>query len=300
MQIIVLGTGANGGIPQWDCCCPNCTRARSNNDLTRTRSSVAVTLNERNHLLIDAGPDLKQQLEVQGIVPTPEEAGPTNRQSRISAVLLTHGHGDHTVGIAEFSTGKSFSIPVYASKDLLSFMFGSEEHLNFFGALGRLAKNYVIPVAIHDGEVFEPLSGVHVESFEVDHTDRMPDRSMYPSSSHCFEIESNGKRFLYLSDLGKLTDPLVKRIARCELTMLDATFWWNDELTRLSGLQKTSYDLGHVPVQEIIRILKGLESKVLLTHINHTNPLADPQSEQARILKESGIGLAYDGMRIKL
>jgi pyrroloquinoline quinone biosynthesis protein B len=98
MIVTVLGSGSNGGVPQWDCCCSNCTQAREDPGLRRTRSSVAVSLDGNQHLLIDATPDLKLQLESVGLVPR-HEGSEYYRQSLIEAVLLTHGHGDHGVGI---------------------------------------------------------------------------------------------------------------------------------------------------------------------------------------------------------
>ncbi len=146
MIITVLGSASIGGVPEWDCTCPNCSVARENPQLKRTRSALAVTLDGDKHVLFDAGHDLKMQLEGNGLTPRVNPDDQNFRESRIDSVFLTHGHADHTVGIAEFCTGKSFEIPVYGPPDLIDFMFGSDENPNFFGELGRLAKNYVAPI----------------------------------------------------------------------------------------------------------------------------------------------------------
>ncbi|MCW3992133.1 MAG: pyrroloquinoline quinone biosynthesis protein PqqB, partial [Candidatus Bathyarchaeota archaeon] len=83
MRITILGSGSNGGVPQWDCPCPNCARARADPALRRTRSSVAVSLDGDRHVLLDASPDLKQQLEAAGLIPQPRQPGRYDRQSRI-------------------------------------------------------------------------------------------------------------------------------------------------------------------------------------------------------------------------
>jgi pyrroloquinoline quinone biosynthesis protein B len=300
MIITVFGSGSNGGVPQWDCCCANCTRARGDSGLRRTRSSVAVSLDGGQHVLIDATPDLKFQLESVGLVPRPEEAE-FGRQSRIDAVLITHGHGDHCVGVAEFSTGKSFEIPVYAPSDLIRFLFGEPGKAQFFGELGRLARNYVVPHGLAEGETLELLGGLRATGFEIDHTDRLEDGSCYPSSTFGYELEAGGRRFVYAPDLGLLTEGLLERVEGADLFMLDATFWWDDELNRISGLRKTSYDLGHVPAEESMEVLKGMDiGRVVYTHLNHTNPLLDPAQPMASMVSEAGLEVAHDGMIIEL
>lgn len=300
MLITVLGSGSNGGVPQWDCRCSNCSRARENPSMRRTRSSVAVSLEGSQFILIDATPDLKQQLEAVAMIPLPDESV-SNRHSRIDAVFLTHGHGDHTVGIAEFSTGKSFEIPVYGPSDLIRFLFGSTDKSSFFGDLGRLAKNYVLPSKLEERERIELQEGLSVTGFEIVHTEKLEDGTCFPSSTFGYEIETEGNRFVYTPDLGLLTDKLLDRIRGADLFMMDATFWWDNELTRISRLKKTSYDLGHVPVEESIELLKNVDvGKVVYTHLNHTNPLLDPNEKMVDIVRNSGFEIAYDGMIIRL
>jgi len=301
MLVTVLGTAANGGIPQWDCCCPHCAAARADPRLRRTRSSITVSLDGKKHVLIDAGPDLKVQLEGTGLVPEPSDAGPGFRQSRIEAILLTHGHGDHTVGVAEFSTGKSFGIPVYAPSDLTRFLFRDGDRINYFGELGRLAKDYVKPHVLEENEELLLLDGLRIEGFQVEHTDRLSDGRYYPSSTFGYELEKDGKRLIYTPDLGRLPDWLLDRMDGADAFFMDATFWWDDELNRVSGIKKTSYDLGHVPVEESLETLRDVDvGRVIYTHINHTNPLADPGSVYSRKVMDAGFEVAYDGMTVNL
>ena len=299
MEITVLGTASIGGVPEWDCTCPNCHAARNNPSLRRTRSAITVTLDGYKHILFDAGHDLKTQLESNNITPQPETAGETYRESRLDSVFLTHGHADHTAGVAEFCTGKSFEIPVYAPPDLVDFLFGTEDHPNYFGELGRLAKNYVKPVKLETENPVERL-GVTVTGFEIPHTQVLENGRKYPSTTHAYEIQHKGKRVIYAPDLGKLDKRLLDRLDGVDVFLMDATFWWDNELERISGIPITSYQLGHVPQEEAVEILGSLNiGRVIYTHFNHTNPCINMGSEYEKV-KQARQEIAHDGMKISL
>jgi len=83
MRLTFLGTGTSQGVPVIGCECAVCQSKDARNK--RLRTSVFIEI-EENHLLIDAGPDLRQQLLRENI-------------SRIDAVLLTHEHKDHLGGL---------------------------------------------------------------------------------------------------------------------------------------------------------------------------------------------------------
>ncbi len=302
MIIKFLGTAANGGVPQWDCRCKNCQRARKNVKHSRTRSSIAVTKDGEKYLLFDTGPDLKFQLLWNGLNPQTETQTLTEtRESRVEAVFLTHGHGDHTSGLAEFSTGKSFEIPVHAPRDLIEFLFGTENRPSYFGELGRLAKNYVIPHPINEEQSIN-YQGIEVTGFEVEHTATDPLTGLkYPSSTYGYDVTSDSGKLVYIPDLGEIPDKILERIDGADAFILDATFWWNNELERTSKISVTSHDLGHVPVEESIVTLKDADvGKIVYTHINHSNPLNEPTSKQSKIIEEIGLNIAYDGYSLKL
>ncbi|HYN40064.1 MAG TPA: pyrroloquinoline quinone biosynthesis protein B, partial [Rhodospirillales bacterium] len=65
MRIIVLGSAAGGGFPQWNCNCPVCRRGRAGDRLVlpRTQSSLAVSADGAHWFLLNASPDIRQQLE---------------------------------------------------------------------------------------------------------------------------------------------------------------------------------------------------------------------------------------------
>jgi pyrroloquinoline quinone biosynthesis protein B len=300
MEITVLGTASIGGVPEWDCTCPNCVAARKTPSLRRTRSAITVNLDGQHHILFDAGHDLKAQLESNNIIPLPETADKNYRENRLDSVFLTHGHADHSVGVAEFCTGKSFELPLYGPPDLIDFLFGSNEHPNYFGELGRLAKKYVTPIPLREEQTIERLEGVLVRGFEVPHTQVLEDGRKYPSTTYAYEIQHEEKRIIYAPDLGRLEPWLIKRLEGVDVFLVDATFWWNNELQRVSGIPVTSYQLGHVPQEEAVEILqdRGI-GRIIYTHFNHTNPVLDSNSQYRKIVENLGQEIANDGVKIK-
>src|ERR1041384_1128320 len=107
MRVIILGTAAGGGVPQWNCACPNCTDARHDNR-GRTQSCVAVSADGERGVLLNASPDLRTQLAAH------HELWPRGRRgSGIAAGLLTDGEIDHTLG-GLLMRESDARLPVYA------------------------------------------------------------------------------------------------------------------------------------------------------------------------------------------
>src|SRR5260221_11869274 len=93
MRVIILGSAAGGGVPQWNCGCRNCTEARQDGR-GRTQSSVAVSADGERWVLLNASPDLRMQLAAH------RELWPRSlRGSPIASVVLTDGEIDPTLGL---------------------------------------------------------------------------------------------------------------------------------------------------------------------------------------------------------
>ena len=122
MLIKVLGSAAGGGFPQINCNCRNCADARAGKPGLRSRSqsSLAVSADGRAWVLLNASPDLRQQ-----VAATPELAPPAHvspraspRGSPIKAVVLTNGDVDHLAGLLSLREG--FAFTVYATERVLA------------------------------------------------------------------------------------------------------------------------------------------------------------------------------------
>lgn len=150
MQITFLGTGTSTGIPQIGCTCPVCTSIDPKDN--RLRTSAVVSVNGKN-ILIDCGPDFRQQVLRAGI-------------GRIDAVLITHIHYDHTGGIDDLRPfGGKHTLPIYLEPSVaegirtrLPYCFG--DHLYPGVPNIRLQEIGVEPFAIENIEV-TPIRVMH-------------------------------------------------------------------------------------------------------------------------------------------
>ena len=150
MQITFLGTGTSTGIPQIGCTCPVCTSANPKDN--RLRTSAVVSVNGKN-ILIDCGPDFRQQVLRAGI-------------GRIDAVLITHIHYDHTGGIDDLRPfGGKHTLPIYLEPSVaegirtrLPYCFG--DHLYPGVPNIRLQEIGIEPFSIEDIEV-TPIRVMH-------------------------------------------------------------------------------------------------------------------------------------------
>src|SRR5256885_13527932 len=97
MRIKVLGSAAGGGFPQWNCACPNCSAVRNGSIKARprTQAQVAVSSHPPHWFLLNASPDLRQQ-----ILATSEVSVPSSTLgSPISTILLTSADVDCVMGL---------------------------------------------------------------------------------------------------------------------------------------------------------------------------------------------------------
>ncbi len=112
MRVRILGAAAGGGFPQWNCNCPVCHAARAGRAQPQTQSSIAVRSGDEPWVLINASPDLRQQLEK-----LPGERPDTLRSTPLAAVVLTDAEIDHTAGLLLLRES-SVPLTVYCTDDV--------------------------------------------------------------------------------------------------------------------------------------------------------------------------------------
>lgn len=301
-KAIVLGAAAGGGFPQWNCGCPVCSLAWNGDPrvIPRTQSSVAVTGDGATWILLNASPDLGQQIRATPAL-RPHPSSPRGRHSPLVAVVLTNADVDHIAGLLSLRERQPLRIvalgPVHAALDANP-------------VFEVLARDVVEREIARPGRAFEIATGVSLEIFAVPGKAPLYAEGEDPEIGHesgetaGVMVEAGSTRLAYLPACADLTPSLVKRLARADVVLFDGTLFTDDEMVRAGLGLKTGRRMGHVPISgaggslEMVRNLPA-RRKVYI-HINNTNPILIAGSPQRRMLDEAGIEVAHDGMEIEL
>lgn len=179
MRLTMLGVGSSGGTPAIGCQCATCSSTDPRNK--RTRCSSLITLDNGKNILIDSGPDLRQQSLREGL-------------THVDAVLYTHTHADHLHGIDDlraFCVLQKTQIPLYGSQSTV-------KHITekFGYTLREPNQSWEIPVlkahAISSpfeilGEVITPLPVKHgymdIFGYRIKNFAYLTDVSVIPEST---------------------------------------------------------------------------------------------------------------------
>lgn len=294
MQICILGSAAGGGLPQWNCGCPNCRRARAGEIPARTQSSVAVSLDGHDWALVNASPDIGRQL-----LDTPSLHPKTLRHTPIAAVLVTNGDIDHTAGLLTLREKQPFAL--MATAELHKVLDANP----IFDALDRSLVNRV-PVAA--GTAFEILPGLEAEIFPV--PGKVPlylegetvETDLEGEFTVGIEFRTAGKRACYVPGCAAMTPRLAERLKGADAVLFDGTLWDDDEMIATGLGKKTGRRMGHMPVSGAGGSIEAFEGFGIPTrvyvHINNSNPIADPASAEAAKARAAGWTVGEDGMVI--
>jgi pyrroloquinoline quinone biosynthesis protein B len=310
MIIKVLGSAAGGGFPQLNCTCRNCAAARAGKPgyTARTQSSVAVSSDGKAWVLLNASPDLRQQ-----VAATPELA-PTRdaglRASPIRAVVLTNGDVDHLAGLLSLREGFSFTL--HAAEPV----FGSLQANSIFNVLDpklvpRVALQTTGPTRLSgpDGDL-----GLSVEAFPVPGKialyleDPTAGETLGTREGDTLGLEvidnRTGSAFFYLPACAAVDEPLAARLRGASLVLFDGTLYTDDEMIVQGLSRKTGKRMGHISMSGpagSIAALQGLGiGRCVFVHINNSNPVLHELSPERAAVERAGWEIAVDGMEIRL
>jgi pyrroloquinoline quinone biosynthesis protein B len=308
LRVVVLGAAAGGGVPQWNCGCAVCLKARSEHpELQSTQASIAFSADGEHWYLVNASPDLRQQL-----IATPQlhpKAGKL-RHSPIAGVILTNSEIDAVAGLLSMREGSPFTI--YGHARVLAILKSN----SIFNVLNE--KNVKRqPIAVD--QAFEPTlpdgspSGIEVLPFEV------PGKGAWYLEGKAHPAggdgvgdtlglriagKASGKYFYFLAACARVTDDLKSRLAGAPLIFFDGTVWRDDELV-VAGLgNKTGQGMGHISMSGdhgAIESLKGLDiGRKVFLHINNSNPALLQGSAERNAAEHAGWQIPADGTEITL
>ena len=139
MKVLVLGSAAGGGFPQWNCNCFNSSQARKNPKKAkpRTQSSIAVSVDDgKNWFLFNASPDLRQQIN-DNMALQPKIG---IRHSPILGAFITNGDIDHIAGLLNLR--ESHPLSIYGTKKVLDILKKTKPFTGFYPyPVHRIDKN---------------------------------------------------------------------------------------------------------------------------------------------------------------
>ncbi|MCK5889554.1 MAG: pyrroloquinoline quinone biosynthesis protein PqqB [Methylococcales bacterium] len=303
MKIRVLGAGAGGGFPQWNCNCHNCHRLRHKEmkGVARTQSSIAVSTDDKNWLLFNTSPDILKQLESFPAIQPKEGV----RDTGIKAIMLIDSQIDHSTGLLMLREGKP--LDVYCTdmvKQDLSTGFPIFKMLDDYCTVNH----HPVPFK---GESFTVPKIDDLRFYTQALKSKAPPYSPHRHDPHegdnigvIIEQISTGKKVFYSPGLGEIEPHVMAAMQESDCVLVDGTFWTDDEMCTQNISPKRAREIGHLPQSgeggmiEVLNTVK--DTRKILIHINNTNPILDEESEQRKILDAEGIEVAYDGMEIDL
>jgi pyrroloquinoline quinone biosynthesis protein B len=263
----------------------------------RTQSSLAIRGDDGPWFLVNASPDLRQQLETL-------KAGRVDdvRAPPIAGVLLTDAEIDHTAGLLLLRESPT---PVR--------VFGD-------AAVERALRDAypVLPMLEHycgaEWQTLEPgrMQPLDGSSLAVEPFAAGGDAPRYlggsgvelEASGFVFRDRATGGVVTYVPGLASLDGGVVARYAASDLVLVDGTFWRDDELARLGISDRSARDMGHAPLSGpggTLEVLAGLERpRKALVHINNTNPILLEDSPEREEVVRAGVEVAYDGLEVEL
>ncbi len=308
LRVVVLGAAAGGGVPQWNCGCAVCRSARNEHtELRCTQASIAISADGDHWFLINASPDLRQQ-----VIATPQlhpKAGRL-RHSPIAGVILTNGEVDAIAGLLSMREGSPFT--VYAHRKVLAILQSN----SIFNVLNeRSVRRQPIDI----DKVFEPdlpdgsQSGIEVLPFAVPGKGAWYlEGRVHPGGEDGagdtlglrIEHKASGKYFYFLAACAEVTDEVRSRIRGAPLVFFDGTVWRDDELIAAGLSHKSGLAMGHISMsgdKGAIAALAGLDiGQKVFFHINNSNPVLLANSPERKIAERAGWQIPADGTEITL
>jgi pyrroloquinoline quinone biosynthesis protein B len=298
LTAIVLGSAAGGGFPQWNCRCPVCRLAWAGDQRVRprTQASLAVTGDGENWVLINASPDLPQQIR-QSKALQPRSG---TRGSPIKSVVLTGAEIDQVAGLLSLREREPFTLMATSV---------SLDALADNPVFGVLSPELVVRQAIAPAEPVALPGGLQARLFIAPGKSPLylegddPETASETAANVGVEIFAGAARIAYIPGAATVTAAMKEHLARANVVFFDGTLFVDDEMIRAGAGTKTGRRMGHMPIEGDAGSLAALESiaaRRIFVHINNTNPILIDGSPERLHVQGRGWEVAEDGMEIVL
>jgi len=278
IRIRILGSAAGGGLPQWNCACPNCMAARAGKIPQQMQSSLAISGDDERWFLINASPDLAQQIErTPALQPRPNSP----RNTPIAGVLLTNADLDHALGLLLLRQRETPLI-VYATDETRAALDWIDMVLKrFCGVEWRLvSRDFDL---LSKSVAFRAISLPKCIALQ-------------------FRDQSSNASALIAPAAGDLNDELHDAVKTSDLVLFDGTFWKDDELLAFRPGARRAREMNHLPIADgsLDFLRHSSARRKMYIHINNTNPILMPGSFERAQVERAGIEIARDGLEIAL
>lgn len=308
LRVVVLGAAAGGGVPQWNCGCAVCRAARTDHpEIRNSQASIAVSTDGEHWFLVNASPDLRQQVtDTPQLHPKPGAL----RHSPIAGVILTNGEIDAVTGLLSMRESSPFTI--YGHPKVLAILKSN----NIFDVL---KEENVRRVPIEVDAAFAPQlpdgtpSGLEILPFAVSGTSAWylrgkehPGGSASTGDTLGLKIadKASGQYFYVIAACADVDEPLRQRLQGAPLVFFDGTVWRDDEMIQAGLGNKTGQNMGHIAMSGESGAIKSLADigigRKLFLHINNSNPAWLHASLERQTLEREGWEIPAQGMEIVL
>jgi len=282
--LVILGIAQDGGHPQTGCQRPCCAPAWVDARLGHMCACLGlIDPATSQRWMLDCTPDFPAQLHAM------DQLAPVSASPGLDGVLLTHGHIGHYTGLMHLGREAlgATGVPVYAMPRMRALLETSAP----WELLGRL-ENVVIQDLQSDTPV-QLSPDLQVRPIAVPH------RSEYTETVG-FVVSGPQRRALYLPDIDKWHRwPAAQEVlAEVDLAFIDGTFYGEGELDRPMS------EIPHPSIEESLAFFGSLDDatrrKIHFIHLNHTNPLLQPDGPAHAAVAAAGMHVAQEGQTFSL
>ncbi|MFI7674068.1 pyrroloquinoline quinone biosynthesis protein PqqB [Actinophytocola sp. NPDC049390] len=282
MRVVVLGTAAGGGFPQWNCACRLCVACRAGDVPARTQDCLAVRADD-GWYLVNASPDVRAQ-----VLATAELApGPGPRDTPLRGALLTDAELDHTMGLLMLREGGGLRVS------------GPPAVLSALGTVRDTVAGY----GSWDWSATPALPGLTVSTFAVsDKKPRYAAASTEPGPwvvAYRIADPATGGALVYAPCLRTWPDGFDEFVDGATCALVDGTFFAQAEMSGTGTSTAAQRAMGHVPIDgadgSLVRIAKHPGTRWCYTHLNNTNPVLDRRSPEYATVRDAGVAVPLDG-----